>query len=219
MVVSVGPGPERPWRSRVEALAGQPPGSAGAFSSRFTAGVDWPVFEGAGLTCPAAPFSSGWLAPPGRLAPEGWMGPETIQALPPTPGAGLVALGLAAAPGQDAIEKGSRVLAEASLGAGWSWTLLSRRPLTRDERGQVESRLRSWAADPAREAQRLARKDPALAASLTLWIAPPPAPAVARRDGLMLLATLGAVLLLAAIAVEVLRRRNRASPAPPLTRA
>lgn len=212
-IVNVGPGPERPLRTLVERLARAPEDLTTTFVSRFDAAQQWPVFHGAGLSPGAAPFASGWLAPPGRASPSGWISPETIQTGAATPGAGLVALGLATTPGQGALEQGPRIIAEASLSAGWRWALLSRRPLTQEERGRVESRLASWGADPVKEAQRLVRRDPAVAQALTLWTAPAtPSPPTAGSASALALGC--AAFLGLAVAVHFALRTRRRGPAP-----
>jgi len=148
-LTAVGAGPDRSLRRIVESLAPPAPRPGERLALRFDAGRGWPVFHGAGIAPRGVPFAAGWLAPPGRLTPAGWIGP-----------------------GADPLESGPRALAEAALNAGWRWALLSRRPLSAEERGRVQSKLASWAEDPLREAQRLARRDPALAEVLTLWMAP-----------------------------------------------
>lgn len=203
----IGPGLERPQRDVVEELAGQRVGFEESSAIRFDTSDSWPIFEGAGLAPSPTPLSAGWLVPPSVPAPDGWVGPETILALRPSPGAGLVALGMAVTPGKGEVERGSWVLAEAALSAGWRWVLLSRRPLTPEERQRVEVRLPQWAKDPVREGGRLAEEEPALAAVLEFWTAPP-GTAVPNNRLLYLAGAMAVVVLWAAIMVIRARRRT-----------
>jgi hypothetical protein len=207
-VKAVGGGPDRGLRRLVESLAHPAPRPGERLALRFDAGRDWPVFHGAGVAPRGAPFSAGWLVPPGRLTPTGWIGPESLANIPPTPGAGLVALGLSFGPGDDPLESGARALAEAGLNAGWPWVLLSRRPLSPEERGRVHSGLTSWAEDPLKEAQRLARRDPGLADVLTLWMAPEPE-APRSVVGESLLFSLAAAIAVLLVVLALHRRRGR----------
>jgi hypothetical protein len=217
---AIGPGPDRPRRQLVEALAGiaapGPGAAAAAPGSGESAMARWPVFAGGGLAPAYAPLSGGWLVPPGFLRSTGWLGPESIQSLSPTRGPGLVALGLRALPAERVPESGLSVLADSALQAGWRWSLLARTPLDAAEVEAVRSRLAAWSANPYREARRLARDAPATATKLTLWTVPSRRSAreVAARTFGRILALLGAASILSALAWAFVLRRRRTVRGP-----
>ncbi len=217
---TVGPGPDRPLRQLVEALAEAPPppGSAAAAAPGAAGSslVRWPVFAGAGLAPARAPLSAGWLVPPGYLRSTGWLGPESIQTISPTRGPGLIAVGLRAMPGAGAPESGLSVLADSALQAGWRWALLARAPLAAEEVEALRARLSAWSSNPYKESRRLARSAPATAAKLTLWTVPSRRSArdIAARTFGRTLALLGAASIVSALLWAVALRRRRSGGRP-----
>lgn len=218
---SVGPGGERPLRARVESIGGASPsagtGDGGAAGPGRTTLARRPVFGGAGLAPSRAPFSSGWLVPPGFLRTEGWIGPETLQGLGPPLGEGLAALGLRAVPGGGEPESGLWMLADAAMQAGWRWALLTRTPLTAEEYERLLARWPEWLENPYREVIRLAESSPATADKLTLWTAPGPGSARLRttRSFGIALAISGAAAIAGALLWGLAASRRRARRTQP----
>ncbi len=213
---AVGAGEMRPLRQRVEGIAGaspaREPGDGGAAAPGRTALARWPVFGGAGLAPSPAPFSAGWLVPPGFLRTDGWIGPETLQGLEPPLGEGLGIVGLRAVPGSGEPESGLWVLADAAMQAGWRWVLLSRSPLAAEEYDALVLRWDDWMENPYREALRLAQTSPATADKLTLWTAPGRRGERLRttRSFGVALAVVGGVAILATLVAGVAAKRRRA---------
>ena len=194
---------------RGDESAGGRPSDEGTRPGDEAAG-GWPAYVGLGIASAESPLASGWLVPPTEAAPDGWMPPQNIPQAASAQGA-LWALGLAETGTAQAPERGAWLLAESALLAGRSWTLFSRRPLGAAERAALLRRAPAWAENPLREARRLAKREPALAEALTLWMAPAPPPAPSGRGfyGLAAaLAALGAVATVVA-ARAALRRLRR----------
>jgi hypothetical protein len=223
----LGPGPERPFRSLVESLAGMesPADAADPVEASKVRLYGWPIHTGAGLALSRAPLASGWLVPPTGNSERGWMTPED---LPPAPTAGagpppgLVALGLSTVADAAVSERGSWLLAEAAVDAGWSWALLSRRPLTGDELARLEGRWDEWRDDPVGAARDLHSRDPELAEALMLWSAPGRLQRPAGIWSWVLAAALGAAALIALAVLRPwrqLRRRGRGDRGHPAPRA
>lgn len=214
----VGPGPERPLRTLVTRLSQRPETDAPSDGNALLSQARSLVFHGPGLAPARAPLSAGWLVAPGSGLTRGWLGPENLSELTGDPQSGVIALGLRSGPVGVAPE-GSWLLAEGVISAGWRWALLSRRPLSTEQRARLQERLLEWDEDPVREARRLQRADAETAAQLELWSASgrlirvqPSSPI----DTLLLVPMAAGVLLTILTLVRLLNRSRRAShPAPP----
>ncbi|MFN7964192.1 MAG: hypothetical protein U0V87_00685 [Acidobacteriota bacterium] len=166
----VGSGTDRPLVRLLEKLAQARSPSVARSASDDESKTGNAFFVGAGLAPPRSPLSSGWLVPPTAGVRQGWLAPESLTGLAGDPAAGLIAVGIRAETPIGA-DRGLWLLAEGSLAAGWRWVLLSRIPLSEQQRAEIATRSSEWMEDPIREARRLARLDPQTAAALQLWSA------------------------------------------------
>lgn len=210
----VGPGGDRPLRRLLERISGPSPANESAdLASR------WPAYAGAGLSSSHHPLSSGWLVPPEVQGGSGWLGPEALPLLSPVRGPGCIAAGLRVMPGKGEPEKGSWVLAEAALQAGWRFALLSREPLGAEDLAWLRGRGDGWRASPVNEARRTNRKNPALAARLTLWTLPGKLEAKGSAGGAWRWVAGSAILAAGALLAGRLFSRRRSAVRPSRHRA